>query len=74
MLRPLGEQDHEDLDRLLVSADAGCLQLTSLLLDSELYMSAAIVIWTASVTRRPYAFGLDPHSWTFPLVDTDSNP
>ena len=43
---------------LLREADAGCLRLVSFRLDLDLVLRAAIDVWTASVTHRPYA--LDP--------------
>ena len=46
MLRPLGRQDNEDLDRLIVAADAGLLRLTCLLFDSEWFWDSLIDSWT----------------------------
>ena len=43
---------------LLRDADAGCLHLTCFCLDLDLSLHAAIDVWTASVTHKPYA--LDP--------------
>ena len=43
---------------LLRDVDAGCLRLTCFRLDLDLSLHAAIDVWTASVTHRPYA--LDP--------------
>ena len=43
---------------LLREADAGCLCLVCFRLDLDLSLRAAIDVWTASVTHRPYA--LDP--------------
>ena len=43
---------------LLKEADAGCLRLVYFCLDLDLVLRAAINVWTASVTHRPYA--LDP--------------
>ena len=43
---------------LLREADAGCLRLVCLRLDLDLSLRAAIDVWTASVTHKPYA--LDP--------------
>jgi len=43
---------------LLREADAGCLRLVCFHLDLDLSLRAAIDVWTASVTHRPYA--LDP--------------
>ena len=43
---------------LLRDADTGCLHLTSLRLDLDLFLHFAIDRWTASVTHKPYA--LDP--------------
>ena len=43
---------------LLREADAGCLRLICLHLDLDLSLRAAIDVWTASVTHKPYA--LDP--------------
>ena len=44
---------------LLREADAGCLRLVCFHLDLDLSLRAAIDVWTASVTHRPYA--LDPN-------------
>ena len=44
---------------LLRDADAGCLRLTCFHLDLDLSLCAAINVWTASVTHKPYA--LDPN-------------
>ena len=43
---------------LLRDADAGCLCLACFRLDLDLSLCAAINVWTASVTHKPYA--LDP--------------
>ena len=43
---------------LLRDVDAGCLRLTCFRLDLVLSLRAAIGVWTASVTHKPYA--LDP--------------
>ena len=43
---------------LLRDADAGCLHLMCLHLNLDLSWHAAIDVWTASVTHKPYA--LDP--------------
>ena len=43
---------------LLREADAGCLRLICFRLDLDLFLRAAIDVWTASVTYKPYA--LDP--------------
>ena len=43
---------------LLREADAGCLCLVCFCLDLDLSLHAAINVWTASVTHKPYA--LDP--------------
>ena len=43
---------------LLRDADAGCLRLTCFRLDLDLSLRAAINVWTASMTHKPYA--LDP--------------
>ena len=43
---------------LLREADAGCLRLVCFRLDLDLSLRAAIDVWTASVTHKPYA--LDP--------------
>ena len=43
---------------LLREADAGCLRLVCFRLDLDLSLHAAINVWTASVTHKPYA--LDP--------------
>jgi len=43
---------------LLRDADAGCLRLVCFHLDLDLSLHAAIDVWTASVTHKPYA--LDP--------------
>ena len=44
---------------LLRDVDAGCLRLTCFRLDLDLSLCAAIDVWTASVTYKPYA--LDPN-------------
>ena len=44
---------------LLRDADAGCLRLACFRLDLDLSLCAAIDVWTASVTHKPYA--LDPN-------------
>ena len=44
---------------LLREADAGCLRLVCFRLDLDLSLRAAIDVWTASVTHKPYA--LDPN-------------
>ena len=44
---------------LLRDVDAGCLHLTCFHLDLDLSLHAAINVWTASVTHKPYA--LDPN-------------
>ena len=46
LLRPLGRQDNEDLDRLIVAADTGLLWLTCLLFDSEWFWDSLIDSWT----------------------------
>ena len=46
VLRPLGRQDNEDLDRLIVAADTGLLQLTCLLFDSEWFWDSLLDSWT----------------------------
>ena len=46
VLRPLGRQDNEDLDRLIVAADTGLLWLTCLLFDSEWFWDSLIDSWT----------------------------
>ena len=43
---------------LLREADAGCLRLACFRLNLDLSLHAAIDVWTASVTHKPYA--LDP--------------
>ena len=43
---------------LLRDVDASCLHLTCFRLDLDLFLHAAIDVWTASVTHNPYA--LDP--------------
>ena len=43
---------------LLREADAGCLRLVCFRLDLDLSLRAAIDVWTASVTHKPYT--LDP--------------
>ena len=43
---------------LLRDVDAGCLRLVCFHLDLDLSLRAAINVWTASVTYKPYA--LDP--------------
>ena len=43
---------------LLKDADASCLHLACFRLDLDLSLYAAINVWTASVTYKPYA--LDP--------------
>ena len=46
VLRPLGRQDNEDLDRLIVAADTGLLWLTCLLFDSEWFWDSLLDSWT----------------------------
>ena len=46
VLRPLGRQDNEDLDRLIVAADTGLLRLTCLLFDSEWFWDSLLDSWT----------------------------
>ena len=46
LLRPLGKQDNEDLDRLIVAADTGLLWLTCLLFDSEWFWDSLLDSWT----------------------------
>ena len=46
MLRPLGRQDNEDLDCLIVAADTGLLRLTCLLFDSEWFWDDLMDCWT----------------------------
>ena len=46
VLRPLGRQDNEDLDRLIVAADTGLLWLTCLLFDSEWFWDDLMDSWT----------------------------
>ena len=46
MLHPLGRQDNEDLDCLIVAADAGLLRLTCLLFNSEWFWDSLIDSWT----------------------------
>ena len=43
---------------LLKDADADCLRLACFCLDLDLSLRAAIDVWTASVTHKPYT--LDP--------------
>ena len=43
---------------LLREADAGCLRLVCFRLDLDLSLRAAIDVWTAFMTHKPYA--LDP--------------
>ena len=42
MLRPLGRQDSEDLDCLIVAADTGLLWLTCLLFNSEWFWDSLL--------------------------------
>ena len=44
---------------LLREADASCLHLTCLRLDLVLSLHAAIDVWTASVTHKPYTLHPD---------------
>ena len=46
LLHPLGRQDNEDLDRLIVAADTGLLWLTCLLFDSEWFWDSLMDSWT----------------------------
>ena len=46
VLRPLGRQDSEDLDRLIVATDTGLLWLNCLLFDSEWFWDDLIDSWT----------------------------
>ena len=46
LLRPLGRQDSENLDRLIVAADTGLLRLTCLLFDSEWLWCDLLDFWS----------------------------
>ena len=46
LLHPLGRQDSEDLDRLIVAANTGLLRLTCLLFDSEWFWDDLMDSWT----------------------------
>ena len=46
MLRPLGRQDSEDLDCLIMAADTGLLRLTYLLFNSEWFWDSLLDSWT----------------------------
>ena len=58
MLQDMAKEGGPGALALLREADAGCLHLTCLRLDLDLCLHAAIDVWTASVTHKPYA--LDP--------------
>ena len=45
-LRPLGRQDSEDLDHLIVAADTGLLRLTCLLFNSEWLWCDLLDFWS----------------------------
>ena len=46
MLHPLGRQDSEDLDCLIVATNTGLLRLTCLLFDSEWFKDSLLDSWT----------------------------
>ena len=46
MLYPLGRQNSEDLDRLIVATDTGLSQLTCLLFNSEWFWDSLLDSWT----------------------------
>ena len=46
MLHPLGRQDSEDLDCLIVAANTGLLRLTCLLFNSEWFWDDLMDSWT----------------------------
>ena len=46
VLRPLGRQDSEDLDRLIVAADTELLRLTYLLFDSKWLRCDLLDFWS----------------------------
>ena len=46
LLCPLGRQDSEDLDHLIVAANTGLLWLTCLLFDSEWFWDILLDSWT----------------------------
>jgi len=58
MLQDVSIEGGPEALALLRDADTGCLRLTSLHLDLDLFLHFAISVWTASVTHKPYA--LDP--------------
>ena len=47
LLYPLGRQDSEDLDCLIVAAETGLLQLTCLLFDSEWLWCDLLDFWSS---------------------------
>ena len=47
MLRPLGRQDSEDLDCLIVAADTGLLRLTCLIFDLEWLWCDLLDFWSS---------------------------
>ena len=61
MLRPLGRQDNEDLDRLIVATDTGLLRLTCLLFDSEWFWDSLLDSWTDYLMSpfKDYPLNLD---------------
>ena len=58
MLQDVAVEEGPEALTLLRDADAGCLLLTCFHLDLDLSLRAAIDVWTASMTHKPYA--LDP--------------
>ena len=58
MLQDVGIERGPGALTLLREADTGCLSLACFRLDLDLSLCAAIDVWTASVTHKPYA--LDP--------------
>ena len=59
MLQDVAKEGGPGALALLRDVDTGCLHLTCLRLDLDLSLRAAIDVWTASVTHKPYA--LDPN-------------
>ena len=59
MLQDVATEGGPEALTLLREADAGCLRLVCFRLDLDLSLRAAIDVWTASVTHKPYA--LDPN-------------
>ena len=61
VLHPLGRQDNEDLDRLIVATDTGLLRLTCLLFDSEWFWDSLLESWTDYLMSpfKDYPLNLD---------------